>query len=349
LARNSPSVRHVYRNVTRFFVCLLAAGMAFGQAPTVGEINLYGLRKVAREKVLAALRVKPGDPLPPSKGDLEDALEELPGVVRASVTAVCCEGSGALLFVGLEERGAPHFASRTEPSGPTRLPDSLLDLYRRFLEAVEAAARQGNAAEDLTRGHSAMADPAAAALQLEFAAYAPRHVAELREVLRTSGDADHRAIAATVIGYAERKSEVVDDLQFAMQDPDEAVRANAMRSLTAFSVLAAKDRESGIRVSPTWFIEMLNSVVLSDRLKAAEALLILTERNQPAIDAVRERALGALVEMARWKSLRYALPAFVLAGRVAGLPEQEIQARWEKGERESVLDSALAAKPKRRS
>jgi hypothetical protein len=45
--------------------------------------------------------------------------------------------------------------------------------------------------------------------------------------------------------------------------------------------------------------------------------------------------------MARWESLRYALRPFVLAGRIAGVPEQEIQQRWSNGEREQVIRKAV--------
>jgi hypothetical protein len=328
--------------IRTLFVSAFAAGL-WAQTPTVGDINLYGLRKLPPEKVLGTLGLKPGDKLPGSKGDLEDRLEELPGVVLARVTAVCCDGPSALLFAGIEEKGAPHFALRSEPSGTAVLPDTLIQTYRRFLEAVENAVRDGNAAEDLTRGHSLMAYPGARAVQQEFAVFAGDHLAELRDVLRNGSDAEQRAIAATVIGYATRKGDVVDDLQYAMQDPDEAVRANAMRSLTAVAVLAARDPDQEIKIAPTWFVEMLNSVVLSDRLKASEALVTLTEARKPdVLQFVRERAMPSLVEMARWKSLRYALPAYVLVGRIGGLSEDEIHARWEKGERESVVEQATA-------
>ena len=93
---------------------------------------------------------------------------------------------------------------------------------------------------------------------------------------------------------------------------------------------------------------MLNSVVLSDRLKATEALVILSDPRPPALlDLLRQRAAPSLTEMARWKSLRYALPAFVVAGRIAGLSEDEIHARWEKGDRESVLDQLTDTGKKR--
>ena len=40
------------------------------------------------------------------------------------------------------------------------------------------------------------------------------------------------------------------------------------------------------------------------------------------------------MEMAQWKVLRYALPAFILAGRIAGMNEQEIQKAWTSGDRQ---------------
>src|SRR5436305_1021065 len=73
------------------------------QAPKIGEINFYGLRKLTPDKVLAALAIKPGDSLPPSKGDMEERLSEVAGVVDARIEAVCCEGPQATLFIGVEE------------------------------------------------------------------------------------------------------------------------------------------------------------------------------------------------------------------------------------------------------
>src|SRR4051794_35810425 len=104
--------------VTRVLcVLVLTAAAAFAQAPKVGEINFYGLRKLPSEKLMAALGFKPGDTLPPSKGDLEERLSEVAGVVDARVEAVCCDGANATLFVGVEERGGPHFDTHGAPAG----------------------------------------------------------------------------------------------------------------------------------------------------------------------------------------------------------------------------------------
>jgi hypothetical protein len=188
-----------------------------------------------------------------------------------------------------------------------------------------------------------MADAAARAYPGEFISFAASHLGQLRDVLRNAAEPDQRAIAAAVINYAPNKKEIVDDLQYAVQDPEESVRANAIRSLTAIGVLAASQPDLGIKISPTWFIKLLNSIALSDRVESAKALLTLTDRGDRAVlGQIREHGLPALAEMARWKTPRYALPPFLLLGRVAGLAETASHQSWEKGDRETVIGKALA-------
>jgi hypothetical protein len=315
----------------------------------VGDINVYGLRgTVQPDRLLAALKLSSGDRLPASKGDLEERIADMPGMVLARVEAVCCQGPRAILFIGVEQRGAPHTAFRSEPAGEAVLPDQLSDSYQQFLTAVQRAASRGGASEDLTAGHSAMADPTARALQERFAAFAAANLDLLRGVLRFGSDPAQRAVAAAVIGYAPNKAEVVNDLQFAMQDPDDSVRANAMRALNAIAVLAARQSALGLQISPTWFIELLHSVVLTDRVEAVRALLTLTDHGGPGVlEQVRERALLDLVEMAQWKTPAYALPPFLLLARVAGVPDEQAQQSWKKGDRESIIQKAQPAGKKR--
>ncbi|MEK7407568.1 MAG: HEAT repeat domain-containing protein [Acidobacteriota bacterium] len=320
---------------------LLAPALLLAQIPRIGVIDFYGQQRVSEERLRKLLKIQEGDRLPASKAKLEERLEQLPEVVRAHVAAVCCEGDRAILYIGIEEKGAPRFQFRYPPRENVSLPEEIAETYRRFLNALEQAVRRGEAAEDLSRGYSLMADPACRRLQEQFRAFAEENVALLRQVLRTSMHEEQRAIAAHVIGYAPRQSGVVDDLQYAMQDADETVRNNAMRALGAIAVLAGREPDLGLRISPTWFVEMLNSIVWSDRNKAAMALVHLTESRTPSVlEHLRERALPALVQMARWKSLGHALPAFILVGRLAGLPEPEIHAAWERGEREKVIRMA---------
>lgn len=301
-------------------------------------IEVYGLRKLPEARIRQALGVKEGDPLPRSKGDTEEALEKLPGVVRARLEAACCEAGKAILYVGIEESRAPRFEFREPPKEAVLLPEEIHDTYVRFLAALAEAVRSGETEEDLTEGHSRMKHAACRAQQEKFVDLAARHLDVLRDVLRNSFDEEHRAIAAYVIGYAADKKAVVDDLQFALRDPDETVRNNAMRALAAIEVLARRRPTLGLRIQPTWMIEMLNSLVWTDRATAAVNLVNLTEDRDPEMLAhIEDRALDSLLEMAAWKHLGHALPAFILLGRVAGMKEQEIQEAWRTGDREKVL------------
>lgn len=339
-----------HTNVKFFCLALLAPLWVAGQVPKVAAVDFYGLRKVPKAQVEKVLDLKPGSPIPGSKAAMEERLEQLPGVVLARLEAVCCEGKDAILFVGIEEKGAAHFSFRSPPVGGATLPAELVSTYRQFLDALQRAARNGHIAEDLTQGHPLSVDPDVREMQQGFISYAADHLEILRDVLRNSADDEQRAIAAAIIGYAPDKTAIVEDLELAMQDSDEAVRANSIRALSAIAVLASREPVRRIRISPTWFVEMLNSIVLSDRERAAKALVNLTERNaQTTLAVVRERALPAVVEMARWHSLEHALPAYVLLGRMAGLTEEQIHQSWTDGAREPVIQKILARRKSARS
>jgi hypothetical protein len=327
--------------VRAFFLLLVAAGWLSAQMPRIGVVDFYGIRKVPQERILKTAGIREGDPLPASKADIEDRIEKIPGVVLARLEAVCCAGERAVLYIGIEERDAPHFEFREPPGGTATLPADLVDAYRSFLRAFEEAARAGETGEDLTRGHALSKYPAARSCQEKFVTLADDNLAAIRKALRESQDPEQRAIAAYVIGYASTKRMVVDDLQYAMRDSDQSVRANAMRALGAIAVLAHQDSELGIRVQPTWVVEMLNSIVWSDRYRAAGALVGITESRDPdLLQELRERALLSLTGMARWKTLTHALPAFILVGRIAGLPDNQIYDAWNKGNRETVIKRA---------
>ena len=329
-------------------LCLACAAVA--QAPRIGDINYYGLRKVTAEKIQAATGLKKGGTLTASKGDIEDQIDKISGVVLVRVEALCCEGTSVDLFIGIEEKGAPHPAFHSPPAGNATLPQEILDTYADFLAAVARAAARGNTTEDFTAGYSMMDDPEARSFQPRFLTFAADHFDWLRDVLRNSADESQRAVAAAVIGYGADKQQAAGELQYAIGDPDGAVRANAMRALAAIAVYAGKQPDRNIRIAPTWLVEMLHSIVLEDRLQAARALVVLTDSpNAGALDLIRARALGSLKEMARWTTLRYALPPFLLLGRVAGMPDSEIHAQWENGDRESVIEKALALDPGKRA
>ena len=58
--------------------------------------------------------------------------------------------------------------------------------------------------------------------------------------------------------------------------------------------------------------------------------------------------MPALIEMARWKTLAHALPAYILVGRVAGWSEDQMQAAWSRGDREAAIAAATNVGKKRK-
>ncbi len=327
------------------FIGNLAGSLASAQAPRIGVIDFYGLHKVPESKIRAALGAREGDPLPPSKGDAEENLSDLPGVIDSHLEAVCCDAGKMILYVGIEEKGTPHFEIREPPERDIRLPDQITATYHEFLQAWAAAVRKGEDRDDLTHGHALSANPETRAIQEKMIPLAKDHLKELSDVLRNSSDEEQRATAAYVIGYAPNKSEIVDDLQYALKDSDAGVRANATRSLVAVAVLARLHPVSNLKVAPTWFVEMLNSLSWTDRKQALMALQILTDDRDPSVlEELQDRALSSLVEMARWKTLEHALPAYVLLARIAGVPDRQAQDAWARGDRESVIAQVTAKK-----
>ena len=318
--------------------------------PRVGAIEVFGNRKISAKKILAAVGAREGNP-PPSPEAAEDRIDEIPGVLASRVEATCCNAHKITLYVGIEERDSPRIEFHPQPTAELKLPAEIVDAYQSFLDAVAGNFRDDLHDQDLTHGYSLFEGPEANNVQHRFLELAARDLGFLDQVIRTSAYPEQRTIAAYVLQYAPRGPRTTDimvnALQYALQDSEDSVRQNAMRALKAVAVGARLHPEQNIRLEPTWFIELLNSPVWSDRYNASLALVDLTERRNPdTLALLRERALPSLIEMAKWKDLRHALPAFILTGRVAGLSEDQIKQAWVQEDREAVIAQALSPKRK---
>ncbi len=332
-----------YSWVLALAICLSARGEDI--TPRVGIIEIYGARKVSIQKIKAAIAVNPGDPLP-SREDIEERIDKIPGVLASRVEAACCDQRKMILYVGVEEKNWAHVEFHPAPTGDVTLPVELTGNYQTFLDSVAASLRGHNADEDLTNGYSLMADPECRQLQQSFIPFVERDLPLIDRVVRESADPDQRAIAAYVLQYGPRGPRavktIVDALQYALRDEEDTVRQNAMKSLEAIAVGAKLHPDQQIHIEPTWFVELMNSVVWSDRRDASLALVNLTEKRDPeTLALLRDRALQSVIEMAQWRDLQHALPAFILAGRLAGLDEKEIQDAWVSGDHTAVLKQAL--------
>ena len=334
--------------VAGFVACALGTPCPVnGQEIEIGIIDLYGLSRVAARQVREALTFAEGDTIAfGNEGqafltESEERLARLPGVARARIRPVCCDGGRAIVYVGIEERGGATLRYRAQPEGDARLAADIVRAGDEGMNALLRAVLDGNTAEDGSRGHALADDPALRAVQERFVIYATRDLPELRRVLRSSSDAAHRALAAQVLGYAADKSQVVDDLVYGMSDPSAEVRNNASRALWVFAEMPPDASPAVPRVPAQPFIELLHSPVWSDRNKASFALMALSTAGDPELlAALREQALAPLVEMARWKSEGHALPALIILGRVAGYSDKATYELWERGDRDAVIDAA---------
>lgn len=323
-------------------------------APKVDVLDFYGLHRLTPQLVTQALGTRQGGPLPASKGDAEERINDLKRVVASDLEAVQVEGIGTVLYVGLQEQDAPSYTLRERPGGADRLPSDILITYSAFLDAKHNTEERGApVTEDLSRGYPISSDPETRRLQGDFLEYARDNVELLRAVLAKSGDDLHREAAAYIIAYAPRKADVVNDLGYALRDGSAGVRTNAAKSLTAFSTLALRDPEAQIRIPARWFIDMLISVSWTDRTDAMRTLLVMTgQRFDSLQQQLRESGLAPLAEMARWKVAEHARPAFILLARAAAIPEKEIdqmlQDSWTQDhkQREAAVDSVLARMPR---
>lgn len=319
-----------------------------GQELKIGIIDLYGVHRVSAGQVRDALTFKVGDAIrlgddrPAFLAVSEERLAGLPEVARARIEVVCCDQGGAIVYVGIEERGAPTMRPRAAPVGTARLAADIVQSGQEFSEALSQAVQRGDAAEDRSQGHALTHDPATRAIQERFVVYAARDLTQLRLVLRSSSDIAQRALAAQVLAYARDKQAVVEDLVQAMSDPSEDVRNNAIRALWVFAERPPGPSGSILHIPPEPFIEFLNSPIWSDRNKASGALMALSASREAGLLAkLQKDALIPLVEMARWKSGGHAFPAFVILGRIAGYSDDAAHDLWARGDREVIIEAAI--------
>lgn len=289
-------------------------GSATAQLPRVGSIDFYGLRTLRPAYLYNAIGVQIGDSLTNSReaarATIRERLLQVAGVADADVSMVCCDAGRSLMYVGIREVGSPALVLDSVPAGSERLPDEMIAAEREYLRAGMDA------------------------VQERFLSFAAQHETLLRAVLRNSGDAHHRAVAAQILAYVADKKSVVADLVRATRDPTADVRNNAMRAL---GIMAAADID--VPLEP--FIDLLSSVDWTDRNKASFVLAAITSDRDPArLRLLRERALGSLVEMARWRFIGHAAPAGIILGRMAGIPEDQIFAKLVQN-REEVIAGAM--------
>jgi hypothetical protein len=311
--------------------------------PRVGKVEVYGNERLDAAKLAQVAGVRLGEALTTSRREAEERLEKEAGIIEAHVEGHCCLGQDIVLYIGVLESGSKPFALHSPPREDLALPTKIDLVYQRLVRALEAAHERGAVGESYDRGYPLSEDPEARRAQETLALVVDPYVEDLGQILRNATDEPVRAAAAYILAFTKHKAKAEPHLQYALRDFDPDVRLNALRSLEFVrqALEAVPPDADGNRktVSPTWLIEMLQAVTLQDRVEASRMLVRMVQRdNQSALQQMEERALPALVQMAKWTLPEHAQAAYTLLGRIAGLPEDKIQSSFRDNRRETVLE-----------
>lgn len=304
---------------------------------------MYGARTVSVARIRAAIGLKEGDTISRETFDraaMEKRIRSVPGIRQANITLVCCDDKEgrSILYTGVSEADGEVYPYHDRPAGAYKLDSVIVQTYRRYEQVWMDAVKAGQAEENNEQGHVLLTYPPAASLQDSFVVYAASHVPLLRQVIRESGNAEQRQIAAWIIAYTSDKSKVIDDLLYAAADPDETVRNNATRALAVIARYAPAHSSSANIVPAAPFLKMIHSIIWTDRNKALMLLEALTsDRDSTVLQKLKTEALPELEEMARWKNPGHASFAVFLLGRIADISDQEIFFTSD-GNKQTVID-----------
>ena len=321
----------------------VATPLAAQGPPRVGIVDVYGARTLSAEQLRNAARITVGDSITRSIAFAAKArLMALPNVAAADVDIVCCDAGKVIVYLGVREKGDTAMVFAPPQVGGARLPANMVAAGKEFTKALQEAVLREETGESDSLGHSMMDYAPARAVQRRFRQYALGNVPTLQEVLKTSADASHRALAAQIIAYASNKNLVVPDLVRALRDSDGQVRNNATRALSIMAMYGQRHPEAALRVPFEPFVDMLNSPVWTDRNKASFVLMSLTESKNPALlNALRARSFNALVDMVRWKSEGHSMPAALILGRMGNMSEDDIMKAME-SDKSRLIEAARA-------
>jgi hypothetical protein len=289
------------------------------------------------------LPFKQGDSFPPPnvhtdqlKKQVITAIKGVVGREPTDVAFICCDAKqNYMVYIGLPGESYVALAFNPAPTGDVRLPNDAVKLSEAIDDAWTNAVMNGHSTEEDSAGYSLTNDPKARKAELALRDYALQHEELILKVLASSSDADHRAIAAQMLGYGRQSNGQIDALVQASFDPDDEARNNAVRAL---EVLATAKPALARRIPPERFIRLLRSGAWLDHNKASLLLAALTTTREPKLlDELRADALDPLLEMARWRSIGHAEAALTVLGRMAGIGEDSLSKMIDAGQTAAIL------------
>jgi hypothetical protein len=295
---------------------------------TIAHIDFFGYGHFDVVKLRSVLPIKPGESIAQAdwstvRSRIDEAIRSQTGKPPTDVTRLCCDENGnSMIYIGVAGTSSVALQHKPSPTGEERLAAVALKLNQETEEVMNKAAFTGRTQQDFSNGYALSADPELRAKEVQIREFALANEAVLRTVLSSSSNAQHRAIAAEFLGYANVSARQIADLTEAARDPDEGVRNNAVRAL---GVIASSSQQRASMILPGPFIALLKSEKWVDRNKGGWLLINLTSSRDPKLlKQLRKEALDALVEMARWQYAGHASVARRLLGRIAGIEEARL-------------------------
>ena len=264
---------------------------------TLTGIDAFGSRTVDREIVRQVLGLEVGKPIVHSAAvfrQKEQLLRDRYNLVyaRTGMTLFFAEELKGSAFVVMDMVDAQDAAVRARflapPKGHHPDPEGLIARWREYQERLNRLQVQGKLAEDssckIAHCIGGFGHPDLAAYEPEFIEKVPKHLDALTTVLREDADARKRAAAAYLLAYAPTALETVERVRPFIRDPNDGVRNNVLRVLTATQQAATQP------LLPTSIVA--DAVLLptsADRNKATYLLTYLLE-DLPPQDLKDQRA-----------------------------------------------------------
>lgn len=323
---------------------VLAGSLQQPQQYRIGSIDFFGTANVDVATIQAALPIHPGDQLTEQQlstgqGKAQLLVTRTLGHKATDVKMVCCDTSGGwMLYVGLGGSNTTPIKILPSPTGQTCLPEPALELYRQVVAAYKRALEKGNNGEDDSQGFALSSDPETRKIQLQIRAYALANEQTVQQALQSCEKREDRVAAATILGYATHSKEQIAALVQATRDPNVATRNNSVRAL---AVMASANPDAAIEIPAAPFIDMLNSGEWTDRNKSGSLLEKLTRKRDPnLLRLIQASAMPSLIEMSRWKNPAHAVYYRMILGRIAGIPEDQLQKLVKSGKVEEIIQAA---------
>jgi hypothetical protein len=328
-------------------LAMVPALVSAGDRRPLGEIDFFGYKGIDLSAIRSALPFREGDLFPPAgthseslKRQVSERIKKVIGRPPTDVAFICCDSKqNDMVYIGLPGESYRALAFNAAPAGPIRFPKAALALRDEMDKAWINAVMQGHATEDDSEGFTLTNEPKARSAELAIREYALHHEALILQVLPSSSDARHRAIAAQMLGYGRQSDEQVAALLHASLDPDDGVRNDAVRAL---EVLAGAKPELAKKIPPEAFVRLLRSGVWLDHNKASLLLVALTKSRDPEVlTLLRTEALEPLLEMARWRNIGHAEAALSILGRMAGIDEAALDKLIEAGQADAIIQKVM--------